>query len=67
MKRRVEHTVELSDGQILVGYDGEGKLGLLSFVNIADPTMVAIQAIGAKTNNLAVATCKLVLQPAHLS
>jgi hypothetical protein len=58
----VDHVVQVGNLAAGVGNDGEGELGAIDLVNVLDPGLVGVGAVGAETNQLDVAGSKLGLE-----
>lgn len=58
----VNHIVQVGNLAAGVGNDGEGELGAIDLVDVLDPGLVGVGAIGAKTNQLDIAGSELGLE-----
>ena len=58
----VDHVVQVGDLAVGVGDNGEGKVGAVDLVDVLDPGVVGLSAIGAQTDELDTTSSELRLE-----
>lgn len=48
----VKHVIKIGDLAVVVGNDGEGKVGVVDLVDVLDPGVVGVDSVGAQSNEL---------------
>lgn len=58
----IQHVVQGSNLALGVSNDGELEIDIVDFVDVSNPLVMGVQVVGRETNDLDIASIKLVLE-----